>query len=111
MSAPGRVNVDPRRLFSRKTEIKLKLETAMTARTKAIQEGRAFVRVSKGTTGQWATVGVCPACWNDPARRKTLLAELAERGFAVVHSEDGATGAYLHGTAHAPDCPWSLAGR
>jgi len=83
----------------------------MTARTKAVQEGRAFVRVSKGATGQLVTVGVCPACWNVPARRKTLLAELASRGFAVVHSEDGATGAYLQVTAHAPDCPWSLAGR
>jgi hypothetical protein len=83
----------------------------MTARTKAVQEGRAFVEVSKGTTGRLTTVGVCPACWNSPARRKALLAELAGRGFAVVHSEDGATGAYLHGTAHAPECPWSLAGR
>ncbi|HTP58684.1 MAG TPA: hypothetical protein VMM82_07175, partial [Spirochaetia bacterium] len=80
-------------------------------RAKAVQDGRAFVRVSKGATASLTTVGVCPACWNVPARRKTLLAELASRGFAVVHSEDGATGAYLQVTAHAPDCPWSLAGR
>ena len=83
----------------------------MTARTKTVQEGRAFVRVSKGMTGRLTTVGVCPACWNIPARRKALLAGLATRGLTVVHSEDGATGAYLHGTAHAPKCPWSLAGR
>lgn len=83
----------------------------MTARTKAVREGRAFVAVHKGTTGRFATVGVCPACWNIPARRKALLAGLARRGLVVVHGEDGATGAYLPGTAHAPNCPWSLAGR
>jgi hypothetical protein len=83
----------------------------MTARTRAVQEGRAFVRVSRGTTGRLATVGVCPACWNIPTRRKALLAGLARRGLTVVHGEDGATGAYLHGTAHAPNCPWGLAGR
>ncbi len=83
----------------------------MTARTKAVQEGRAFVEVRRGTTGHGVTVGVCPACWNTPARRKTLLAQLADRGLVVVHSEDGATGRYLSGTAHAPKCPWSLAGR
>ena len=83
----------------------------MIARAEAVREGRAFVTVCKGTTGRFTTVGVCPACWNTPARRKTLLAELAQRGLVVVHGEDGATGAYLPGTAHAPNCPWSLAGR
>ena len=117
MSAPGRVNADSlvqdqaRRLFSEGTDIKLMVETAMTARTKAVQQGRAFVMVGKGTAGRFTTVGVCPACWNTPARRKTLLAGLAKRGLAVVHGEDGATGRYLSGTAHAPKCPWSLAGR
>jgi hypothetical protein len=99
------------RLFSQGTEIKLKLEIAMTARTKAVQEGRAFVEVSKGTTGRFTTVGVCPACWNTPVCRKTLLAGLAKRGFAVVHGEDGVTGRYLPGKAHAPNCPMNLAGR
>ncbi len=83
----------------------------MTARTEAVQEGRAFVEVHEGRTGRLVTVGVCPACWNSPARRKMLLAVLAKRSFVVVHGEDGATGIYLPGTAHAPDCPWSLAGR
>ena len=83
----------------------------MIARTKAVQEGRAFVMVGKGTTGGFTTVGVCPACWNTPARRKTLLARLAKRGLAVVHGEDGATGIYLAGKAHALNCPWGLAGR
>ena len=83
----------------------------MTARTKAVQEGRAFVEVSKGTTGRFTTVGVCPACWNTPARRKTLLAELARRGLAVVHGEDGATGRYLPAKSHAPNCPSGLVGR
>jgi len=87
------------------------VETAMTARTKAVRDGRAFVEVRNGTTGRFATVGVCPACWNNPARRKTLLAGLARRGLAVVQSEDGAMGKYLPSTAHAPNCPWSLAGR
>jgi hypothetical protein len=83
----------------------------VTTRTKAVREGRAFVEVYKGRTGRFATVGVCPACWNSPARRKSLLERLARRGLAVVHGEDGATGAYLAGTAHAAKCPWSLAGR
>ena len=83
----------------------------MIARTKAVHEGRAFVMVSRGTTGRFTTVGVCPACWNTPARRKTLLAGLAKRGLAVVHGEDGATGTYLPGQVHTPRCPWNLAGR
>ncbi len=89
----------------------------MTARSEAVREGRAIVRVyapegiRKGTAGRFATVGVCPACWNIPARRKTLLAQLAQRGLVVVHGEDGATGRYLPGKAHAPNCPWTLAGR
>ncbi|HVP17916.1 MAG TPA: hypothetical protein VMU36_02905 [Spirochaetia bacterium] len=83
----------------------------MTARAEAVREGRALLRVRKSTTGRFATVGVCPACWNIPARRKTLLAKLAQRGLVVVHGEDGATGRYLPGKAHAPNCSWTLAGR
>jgi hypothetical protein len=83
----------------------------MTARVEAVREGRALVSVRKGRTGHMATVGVCPACWNDPVRRKALLAQLAQRGLVVVHGEDGASGRYLSGAAHAPNCPWDLAGR
>ena len=79
----------------------------MTARTQAVRDGRALVRVRTGRTGRFATVGVCPACWNIPARRQSLLAGLAERGLVVVHGEDGATGRYLPGKAHAPNCPWN----
>ncbi|MGA2766275.1 MAG: hypothetical protein ABSG17_23270 [Spirochaetia bacterium] len=83
----------------------------MTARKEAVREGRAFLQVRRGPTGRYTTVGVCPACWNTPARRKALLAKLAGRGLVVVHGEDGATGIYRPGKAHAPNCPWSLAGR
>jgi hypothetical protein len=80
----------------------------MMLRAKAIEEGRGLIRVRSRRTGRLAAAGVCPGCWNSRARRPALLAELAARGFAVVHGADGATGIFLS-AAHAPGCPWGLA--
>ena len=79
----------------------------MMHRAKAIEEGRGIIRVRSTRTGRLAAAGVCPGCWNSRARRPVLLAELAERGLAVVHGADGATGAFLPTAAHAADCPWA----
>ncbi len=78
----------------------------MTARAKAIAEGRAFIRVRNVRTGAYAVVGVCPGCWATPARRAALLAKIVRRGLAVVHAEDGATGVHGLDPAHAPLCPY-----
>ena len=82
----------------------------MTPRAYAMVEGRAIIRVRRARTGRLAAVGVCPGCWSSRVRRPQLLAELAARGFAVVHGEDGATGAYLRAQNHARGCPWGHAG-
>jgi hypothetical protein len=79
----------------------------MSSRAQAVREGRAFIDVRDTRTGRLATVGVCPACWGSRTIRKGLLAELAARGFAVVHGADGATGQYGGGSEHAPRCPRS----
>jgi hypothetical protein len=82
----------------------------MTSRAKAVEEGRGMIRVRNRRTGRLASAGVCPGCWNSRARRPALLADLAAKGFAVVHGADGATGAFLS-AAHAPGCPWGRAAK
>ena len=77
----------------------------MSQRARAVKEGRALVRVRDTRTGALATVGVCPGCWGSREFRPLLLAELAEKGLAVVHGADGATGSYEGDRAHAPQCP------
>ena len=57
------------------------------------REGRSSA-CADTRTGALATVGVCPGCWSSRRFRPVLLAELAEKGLAVVHGADGATGSY-----------------
>lgn len=78
----------------------------MGVRGKAMGEGRAMVRVVRAGTGEHATAGVCPGCWNSPERRPDLIAKLAREGLAVAHSADAADGVYTRNSAHAPGCPW-----
>lgn len=66
-----------------------------------------MVRVRRLATRELATVGVCPACWNIPERRRMLLARLTKMGLEVVHRDDRAEGAYRPGKPHAPGCPYS----
>jgi hypothetical protein len=76
----------------------------MGVRKRAVDEGRAFVRVRVKRTGDLATVGVCPACWNLPERRPSLLAQLARLGLEPVHGEDAVDGVYRTRSIHAPGC-------
>ena len=78
----------------------------MMLRSEAVGEGRAMVRVRRTGTGEPATAGVCPGCWNSPQRRPALIAKLAKEGLAVVHPADGVDGAYKPQSTHAPGCPW-----
>ena len=63
-----------------------------------------MVRVRRAGTGELATIGVCPACWNIPERRRTLLVQLAKMGLEVAHRDDLAEGAFRPGKPHAPGC-------
>jgi hypothetical protein len=76
----------------------------MRKRKKAVDEGRAFIRVRIKGTGDLATVGVCPACWNNPERRRELHAQLDLRGLETVHGGDAVDGAYRARSTHAPGC-------
>ena len=81
----------------------------MNQRVQAVQEGRALIRVRDAHTGELLTAGVCPGCWGSRIYRPVLLAELAEKGLAVVHGADGATGSYEGARAHVLRCPRSAA--
>ena len=70
----------------------------------AVLQGRAMVRVRQLSTRDLATIGVCPACWNIPERRRSLLVQLAKMGLEVVHRDDLAEGVYRPGKPHAPGC-------
>jgi hypothetical protein len=76
-------------------------------RKKAVDDGRAFIRVTHAATGAPATAAVCPACWNLQERRAALLAQLSRRGLAVVHMEDAADGVFRQGSRHAPGCGYA----
>jgi hypothetical protein len=78
----------------------------MKAREEAVREGRAMVRVRRVRTGELATAGVCPACWNLRARRPALVARLEKEGLVVADAADRIDGAYLPLVTHAPGCPW-----
>ena len=78
----------------------------MRDREAAVREGRAMVRVRRVRTGELATAGVCPACWNTRERRHLLSAQLEKRGLVVAHPADRLDGAYRPQSAHAPGCPW-----
>jgi hypothetical protein len=73
-------------------------------RKKAVDEGRAMVRVRNPSTGDLATAGVCPACWNIAERRPSLLAQLSRMGWEPVHKADLADGVYRPRSMHAPGC-------
>ena len=47
-----------------------------------------MVRVRRTGTGDLATIGVCPACWNIPERRADLLVQLGKMGLEVAHRDD-----------------------
>lgn len=70
----------------------------------AVREGRAMVRVRKIKTGDLATIGVCPACWNIKSRRRDLLVQLKKMDLETVHREDLLGGTYRPGKEHAPGC-------
>jgi hypothetical protein len=78
----------------------------MSVGKKAVEDGRAFIRVKAKETGKLATAGVCPACWNLPGRRPSLLSSLSRLGYAPVRGEDGAGGVYIRESTHAPGCPY-----
>jgi hypothetical protein len=63
-----------------------------------------MVRVRRTGTGDLATIGVCPACWNIPERRADLLVQLGKMGLEVAHRDDLAGGSYRPGKPHAPGC-------
>jgi hypothetical protein len=75
-------------------------------RKEAVREGRAMVRVRRVRTGELATAGVCPACWNSRERRPVLVARLENEGLVVADAADGIDGDYRLFAAHAPGCPW-----
>jgi len=70
----------------------------------AVAEGRAMVRVRKLCSGDLATIGVCPACWNIKERRRDLLIQLKKMQLEVVHKDDRMDGVYRPGRKHAPGC-------
>ncbi len=76
-------------------------------RKEAVNQGRAMVFVRSPDTGESATIGVCPACWNIRSRRKTLLLKLKNMGYTVQHKNDALDGRYQSGKHHAPRCPYS----
>jgi len=76
-------------------------------RKMAVQEGRAMVRVRKLDNGEPATVGLCPACWNIPERRRDLLIQLKKMRLEVAFKDDGLQGTYRTGKKHAPGCRFS----
>ena len=78
-----------------------------TKRTLAIGQGRAMVRVRWKKTREPVTVGVCPACWNIPERRRVLLVKLDKMGLEVAFRDDRYEGLYFTDKAHAPGCPHS----
>lgn len=73
-------------------------------RKKAVEEGRAMIRVRNTKNKELATIGVCPACWNIKERRKYLLIQLDKMELEIVHNEDSLNGTYRPGKKHAPKC-------
>ena len=75
-----------------------------TLRQYAVEQGRCMVRVRSLKTHELATIGVCPACFNNKQRRQALLIKLEKMGYEVVHGEDRLDGFYRPGRQHAPGC-------
>ena len=78
-----------------------------TKRKIAVRQGRAMIRVRWKKSGETATVGVCPACWNIPERRSVLLTKLDKMGLEVAFRDDRYEGLYFTDRSHAPGCPYS----
>jgi len=78
----------------------------LTLRQYAVLQGRAMIRVRHSLTRENATIGVCPACWNIPSRRKTLLFKLGKISYEPALKDDLEGGAYRQGKSHAPGCPY-----
>ncbi len=75
-------------------------------RKHAVEQGRSMIRVRYIKSGDPATVGVCPGCWNIKERRKVLLFKLQKMGLEVVHKNDTLEGVYNYEKEHAPLCPY-----
>src|SRR3972149_7336647 len=79
----------------------------MTLRKFGVKQGRAMVRVRTIATGDLATAGMCPVCFNLKKRREALLIRLKKLGYEVVHRDDRLDGIYRPGKSHAPGCRFS----
>jgi hypothetical protein len=67
-----------------------------------------MVRVRSLKTHDPATIGVCPACWNIPERRRVLLVKLEKMGYEVAFRDDRLQGRYRgEGKLHAPGCRYA----
>ncbi|GMT48604.1 MAG: hypothetical protein IEMM0008_0143 [bacterium] len=75
-------------------------------RKEVVEEGRCMVRVRYPSLGEWTTAAMCPACWNNRPRRKTLLRKMTQMGVKPVHSKDLLDGVYETGKNHSPRCPY-----
>ena len=81
-------------------------EYVNTLRRRAVRDGRAMIRVRYADTGELSTAAVCPGCWNDPERRRALLARMKKMHVEVVSERDGLGGIYRPGKNHMPSCPY-----
>lgn len=79
----------------------------LSLRSLAIRQGRAMVRVKNLLTGELATIGVCPACFNLRERRDSLLLQLRRLGYEVAYKEDALNGLFGPNSQHAPGCKYA----
>ncbi len=84
------------------------MQKAMPSKRKiAVHEKRAMIRVRHIGTRKPATVGVCPACWNIPDRRRVLIRMLQKMDLEVAHRDDLYEGLYFTDRRHAPGCRYA----
>jgi hypothetical protein len=81
-------------------------EHVSNLRERAVTDGRAMIRVRYTDTGELSTAAVCPGCWNDPERRRAILARMNKMHATVLSERDGLNGVYLTGKRHMPSCPY-----
>ncbi len=82
------------------------VEYVSNLRKRAVTDGRAMIRVRYTDTRELSTAAVCPGCWNDPERRRAMLARMKKMHVIVVSERDGLNGVYLTGKRHMPTCPY-----
>ncbi len=75
-------------------------------RKAVVQEGRCMVKVRYPSSGEFSTAAICPACWNNRPRRKSLLERMIQIGVEPVHSKDLLDGTYDTEKNHSPQCPY-----